>query len=61
MGGIRVMSRGIIQKVRWEVEDLQCIEDKEVKAIGDNILDLLDQLESEVDDIEQCVRRINNW
>ena len=60
------MSRSLVEKIGWELDDLQNyikeIENESTKNdmdfIVSSIRDCLDEIESEIDDINRCLERI---
>lgn len=60
------MSRSLVEKIGWELDDLQNyikeIENESTKNdmdfIVSNIRDYLDEIVSEIDDINRCLERI---
>lgn len=60
------MSKGLIEKIGWELDDLQGyiveLEDEESKKDSEYIIEsirgFLNEIDSEIDDINRCLDRI---
>lgn len=63
------MSKSLINKIHWGLDDLEDyaieLENKESKKDMESIIklirDLLNEIESEIDDINECLKRINYY